>query len=159
VAALVLGAHEVSYEGEAAVLLEAVADPAVTDAYSLPLRLPDERGPLAGDNTVPRGDWRPMLSAILADLASGVAAGVVAARFHNALAFWAAAVASRQPLREVVLSGGCFQNRFLTERTVEMLNRVNCRIYWHSRVPPGDGGLAAGQLAIAMALNGRGRRR
>ena len=41
VAALVLGAHEVSYEGEAAVLLEAVADPAVTDAYSLPLRLPD----------------------------------------------------------------------------------------------------------------------
>ncbi len=157
VAALVLGAHEVSYEGEAAVLLEAVADPAVTDAYSLPFRLPDGGGPMVGDSTVPRGDWRPMLSAILADLASGVEAGVVAARFHNALAWWAAAVASRQPLREVVLSGGCFQNRFLTERIMEALARVNCRVYLHNQIPPGDGGLAAGQLAVAMALTARGR--
>ena len=156
VAALVLGVHEVSYEGEAAVLLEAIADPAVTDAYPLPQWLPNGRAPMAGDRTVPRGDWRPMLSAILADLASDVDAGAVAARFHNALAHWAAAVASRQPLHDVVLSGGCFQNRFLTERTVGALSRVNCRIYLHSHIPPGDGGLAVGQLAIAMAVNGRG---
>jgi hydrogenase maturation protein HypF len=161
VAALVLGAHEASYEGEAAVVLEAVADAAVTDtyslplAYSLPLRLPDGSEPMAGDSTVPRGDWRPMLSAILADLASGVEAGVIAARFHNALGRWAAAVASRQPLYEVVLSGGCFQNRFLAERTVEALDRVNRKTYLHSRIPPGDGGLAVGQLAVAIALNGR----
>src|SRR5208282_1311671 len=89
VAALLLGAHEVSYEGEAAVLLEAVADPTVTDAYSLPLCPPDRREPMPGDGTVPRGDWQPMLSAILADLASGVEAAVVAARFHNGLAQWA----------------------------------------------------------------------
>jgi hydrogenase maturation protein HypF len=151
VAALVLGAWEVSYEGEAALWLEAHADPGVTDAYSLPLSLPDPCPPMAGDRTVLRGDWRPMLSAMLADLAAGVEAGVVAARFHNALAQWAAAVASRQALREVVLSGGCFQNRFLTERTAEALARVSCRVFLHSQVPPGDGGLAVGQLAVAMA--------
>jgi hydrogenase maturation protein HypF len=157
VAALVLGAKETSYEGEAAVLLEAIANPTVTDAYSLPLRLASELEPITGDCTLPRGDWRPMLSAILADLASGMEAGVIAARFHNTLAHWAAAVASHQPIREIVLSGGCFQNRFLTERTVEALDRVNCKSYLHSQVPPGDGGLAAGQLAIAIALHGRCR--
>jgi hydrogenase maturation protein HypF len=152
VAALVLGAHEVSYEGEAAVWLEAVADPTGADEYPLPLRPPEECEPAAGDRVIPRGDWRPMLSAILADLASGVEAGVIAARFHNALARWAAVVASRQPLREVVLGGGCFQNRFLTERTLEALGRVNRHVYFSSHIPPGDGGLAVGQLAVAMAL-------
>jgi hydrogenase maturation protein HypF len=157
VAALVLGAHEASYEGEAAIWLEAVADPVVTDAYSLPHHLPDGREPTVGDRTVLRGDWRPMLSAVLADLASDVEAGVVAARFHNALAQWAAAVASRQPLREVVLSGGCFQNRLLAERTLEALARVNCRGYLHNQIPPGDGGLAVGQLAVAMGSTSCGR--
>jgi hydrogenase maturation protein HypF len=156
VAALVLGAHEVSYEGEAAVWLEAVAGPAVADEYPLPLLPPEECEPAAGDRAIQRGDWRPLLSAMLADLASGVEAGTVAARFHNALARWAAVVASRQPLREVVLSGGCFQNRFLTERTLEALRWVNRRVYFPSQIPPGDGGLAVGQLAVAMALTERG---
>jgi hydrogenase maturation protein HypF len=157
VAALVLGAHEVSYEGEAATWFEAVADSAVTDAYSLPLHLADDMIRWPGDCALPRGDWKPMLSAILADLASNVEAGVIAARFHNALAQWAAAVASRQPLREVVLSGGCFQNRLLAERTLEALARVNCQGYMHRQVPPGDGGLSVGQLAVAMASIGRDR--
>ncbi len=154
VAALVLGVAEVSYEGEAAAWLEAVADPAVADAYSLPLR--DRHEATAGDKTVPRGDWRPMLSAILSDLTSGEDEGVIAARFHNALAQWAAAVATRQTLREVVLSGGCFQNRFLSERTMRALAEVNCSVYIHSQIPPGDGGLAVGQLAVAIAASGGG---
>jgi hydrogenase maturation protein HypF len=149
VAVLALGVHDVSYEGEAAVWLEAVADRAVAGGYPLPLLPPEACGPAEGDGTIPRGDWRPMLSAILADLASGVEAGVVAARFHNALV-------SRQPLREVVLSGGCFQNRLLTERTLDALGLVNCRAYFPGQIPPGDGGLAVGQLAVAMALTERG---
>jgi hydrogenase maturation protein HypF len=157
VAALVLGAYEVSYEGEAAAWLEAAADPTVTEAYSLPLCLPDARGTRVDDGAIPRGDWRPMLSALLADLASGVEAGIIAARFHNALAQWAATVVSRQLLREVVLSGGCFQNQLLTERVLEALVRVPCRVYLHSQIPPGDGGLAVGQLAVAIALTRQGR--
>jgi hydrogenase maturation protein HypF len=150
VAALVLGVHKVSYEGEAAIWLQAIVDSAVTDAYSLPLRLSAGCEPMVGDRTVSRGDWRPVLSSIVADLMSGIEAGVVAARFHNALANWAAEVASRQPLREVVLSGGCFQNRILAEQTLAALSRVKCRGYLHNQIPPGDGGLAVGQLAAAI---------
>jgi hydrogenase maturation protein HypF len=150
VAALTLGAHEVSYEGEAAAWLETVADTAVTEAYPLPLLPPESSACAAGDREIPSGDWRPMLSAILADCASGVEPGVIAARFHNALAQWAAVVASCQPLHDVVLSGGCFQNRLLTERTLEALALVNRRVYLPGKVPPGDGGLAVGQLAVAQ---------
>jgi len=46
----------------------------------------------------------------------------------------------------VVLSGGCFQNRYLTERTVARLREAGFQPYWHQRVPPNDGGLALGQI-------------
>jgi hydrogenase maturation protein HypF len=135
VAALTVGAYEVSYEGEAALALEAVADPGESGAYPLP-----------------RGDWRPMLVALLDDLARGVAAGVVAARFHNGLAEWAAAVAREQPLPDIVLAGGCFQNRLLCERTADRLQGLGRRVHTPGLVPPGDGGLSVGQLAVALQL-------
>jgi hydrogenase maturation protein HypF len=152
VAALLLAAGEVSHEGEAASWLEAAADPAVIDAFPLPI-LPPGTVPIgAGDPTIPRGDWRPMISALLGDLARGEAVGVLAARFHNALARWAAAVVAGQPPRDVVLGGGCFQNRLLTERTIRAIgDATGARVYGPGRIPPGDGGLAAGQLAIALA--------
>jgi hydrogenase maturation protein HypF len=151
VAALTLGVREVSYEGEAAVWLEAAADVQVTDAYELPLRAPEECRPRVGDNSCPRADWRPLLTALLADLIRDVEAGVIAARFHNALARWAAETADRLPLADIVLSGGCFQNRLLTERTLEELGKRKRQVFCASKVPPGDGGLAAGQLAVALA--------
>lgn len=141
VAALVLGIRAVSYEGEAAVRLESVADRDVTEAYPLPLRC-------IGSSPLPRGDWRPLLQAVLADVEGDVAPGIIAGRFHNALAQWAAAVASVQDLPDVILTGGCFQNRQLAERTREALK--NRRVHLHGLVPSGDGGLAAGQLAVAM---------
>src|SRR5262249_13843457 len=71
VAALLLDARAASYEGEAAIWLEAVADPAVGEAYEIPLRPPGSVPVGAGDASVARGDWRPMLSAILDDLRRG----------------------------------------------------------------------------------------
>jgi hydrogenase maturation protein HypF len=153
VAALLLGAQEVSYEGEAAVWLEAVADARVIDAYDLPLRAPEG----IGDRSCPRGDWRPLLTAVLADLERGLDGGIIAARFHNALARWASEVVVRCPLPDVVLSGGCFQNRLLAERTLDQLRTLNRRVFVHSNVPPGDSGLAVGQLAVALALSQRKR--
>jgi hydrogenase maturation protein HypF len=55
------------------------------------------------------------------------------------------------PHEDVVLSGGCFQNRFLAERTLEALEASGRRVYLHGQIPPGDGGLAVGQLAVALA--------
>ena len=60
-------------------------------------------------------------------------------------------MALAHPHRDVVLSGGCFQNRLLAERTAEEIGAAGRRVHLHGQVPPGDGGLAAGQLAVALA--------
>jgi hydrogenase maturation protein HypF len=49
----------------------------------------------------------------------------------------------------VALSGGCFQNRLLTELTVGRLQSEGVKVYWHQRVPPNDGGIALGQVVAA----------
>jgi hydrogenase maturation protein HypF len=75
--------------------------------------------------------------------------GLVSARFHNTLAEAIVAVAKQVGQERVVLTGGCFQNRYLTERTVRRLTQEGFRPYWHQRIPPNDGGIALGQLVAA----------
>jgi len=60
------------------------------------------------------------------------------------------AVAKRIGERRVVLGGGCFQNRYLTERIVNRLREEKFSPYWHQRVPPNDGGIALGQVVAAL---------
>lgn len=151
VAALVLGIATVSYEGEAAVRLEAAADPDVTESYPFPILAPGGYTISVGDASLPRGDWLPLWAALQADRESGMSVGVMAGKFHNALARWAAAAIAGFPHADVVLSGGCFQNRLLAERTIQALEECGRHVYCHGQVPPGDGGLAAGQLAVALA--------
>ena len=55
-------------------------------------------------------------------------------------------VAKTSGLKRIVLSGGCFQNRYLTEKTISRLEQEGFVPYWHQRVPPNDGGIALGQL-------------
>jgi hydrogenase maturation protein HypF len=95
-------------------------------------------------------DWSPMVEAILADVKNGISAATISARFHNALAESIVAVAKRAGQNRVVLSGGCFQNRYLTERAVRRLLAEGFRPYWHQRVPPNDGGIALGQVVAAL---------
>lgn len=90
-----------------------------------------------------------MVKALLADVTAGVAVGVISARFHNALVETIVAVARHVTQARVVLSGGCFQNRYLTERTVTRLRAEGFQPYWHQRVPPNDGGIALGQVVAA----------
>jgi hydrogenase maturation protein HypF len=81
---------------------------------------------------------------------NGVASGKISAKFHNALAESVVAVAKRAGERRVALSGGCFQNRYLTERIVNRLCAEKFQPYWHQRVPPNDGGIALGQIIAAL---------
>jgi hydrogenase maturation protein HypF len=53
-------------------------------------------------------------------------------------------------MEKVILSGGCFQNAYLTERTIDILQSKNYKVYWHQRVPPNDGGIALGQIAAYL---------
>jgi hydrogenase maturation protein HypF len=76
--------------------------------------------------------------------------GEISAKFHNTLAEAVVAVARRFGLARVVLSGGCFQNRYLLERTVRRLVAEKFQPYWHQRVPTNDGGIALGQVLAAV---------
>lgn len=135
--------HRCSFEGEAAMTLEAVIDaPASLPSYSIDLTSYSSDGPL-------QLDWRPMLAEIIADLTDSVPVPEIAARFHGALADAIVAVASRIGERHVALTGGCFQNRYLTELTVDKLRASGFVALIHRDVPPNDGGLAVGQAVWA----------
>lgn len=103
-------------------------------------------------------DWQPFLERLLdrppiptggesaSDLAGTRELALV---FHDQLAASALEVARRVGLPRVLLTGGCFQNLLLTERLVATLRAGGFSVYWHQRLPPNDGGLAAGQAVAA----------
>jgi len=98
-------------------------------------------------------DWAPMIRQMLEEQQRHVALGIMAAKFHNTLVEMIVAVARRVAEERVVLSGGCFQNKYLTERAIRRLRETGFRPYWHQRIPPNDGGIALGQ-AVAGGLKG-----
>jgi hydrogenase maturation protein HypF len=74
---------------------------------------------------------------------------LAAVKFHNALVAWIVDVARRTHVRQVVLSGGVFQNRYLVERAAARLEDRGLAVYTHQRVPANDGGLSLGQAVLA----------
>lgn len=131
------------YEGHAAMELETRVDAVETGAYPLPLR---------------NGVWDSveLILAAAEDVRAGIAPGRVSARFHTALAR-AAADGCRRAREEtgvatVVLTGGCFQNRWLAGRTRALLEDAGFEVLTHRQVPPNDGGISLGQAAVAVAL-------
>jgi hydrogenase maturation protein HypF len=92
---------------------------------------------------------------ILAGIEDGIGAGPLAAGFHEALACGIREVALRAGIGTVVLTGGCFQNRYLTESVVARLRESGFDPRMHRAVPPGDGGISLGQaLAARMGRSG-----
>jgi hydrogenase maturation protein HypF len=94
-------------------------------------------------------DWRPAVATILQE-SSNVRPGVLAARFHNALARCIIDVAKRTGIETVVLSGGCFQNVRLLDTTCDALRSAQFNVLCHRDLPPNDGGLSAGQALGAL---------
>jgi len=141
VAALVGLRQKARFEAQAAMMLEYAVDETVTEAYPLPMT---KSQPLVLD-------WGPLLEALLADLREGVGVGVMAARFHNALAEGIVAVVRAVGAERAALSGGCFQNCILLERAYRRLTKAGIRVYVHQRIPPNDGGIALGQVAVAAS--------
>jgi hydrogenase maturation protein HypF len=137
---------EIRYEGQAAIELEGAAEAGEHGAYELPL--------VMHDGAV-RLDARPLVVAVAEEVARGTPPAIVAARFHDAVADATAgacaAIAEANALATVVLSGGVFLNRRLLERTAGALRRAGLRVLFPERLPPGDGGIAYGQAAVAAA--------
>lgn len=154
--AALLGLHpRVSYEGEAALALEFAARPYGMDAYPVGLVAvpPDARGalPAIPDRPALHVDWAPTLEAVVADLRCGADPGIIAARFHQALVAAIVAVAEHVDAGRVALTGGCFQNRLLSERSLKALRQAGFEVLLHRHVPPNDGGISLGQVAVAAA--------
>jgi hydrogenase maturation protein HypF len=137
-------AAEVTYEGQAAVELEAAAWAAgQSGSYEIAV----------GDGWVI--DPRSAIRAVASDLDRGVARGVVSARFHaglsNATIAAVTGIASERGLDSAVLSGGVFQNRLLLESVIAGLHLAGLRVLIPERLPPNDGGISYGQAAVAAA--------
>jgi len=174
VASIVGLRQQVSFEGQAAMELEFAIGGTVTDEMSsIWISAPEAHQPIAEDcesqiekDTTHRStvhnskpaivvDWEPVVLGVLDDVGHKVSPSFISAKFHNTLVEVIVKVAERVGEKRVALSGGCFQNKYLTERTVQRLEVAGFRPYWHQRVPPNDGGIALGQVYAAMRLRSR----
>jgi hydrogenase maturation protein HypF len=134
VAALCGIRETVTYEGQAAIELEAAADRREDAAYPLPCP-----GLVL--------DARPTVAAVVDDLARGTDVPLISARFHNAVAAATAAACREIGAPAIVLSGGVFQNELLLARTIAGLDGL--RVLTPRRLPCNDGGISYGQAAVA----------
>jgi len=140
VAALVGIRQIVNYEGQAAIELEALADPSETGLYPIELHQPII-------------DPSLMIQQIVKELQTGVTISLISARFHNTIAQLSLSVCQnlrkQSGINVVALSGGVWQNTTLLNKTIELLVSDDFTVYIHQVVPANDGGLSVGQAVIA----------
>lgn len=119
----------ISFEGQAAMELEFCAEVSKTE-----------------DKYHADRDWEMMIRQILHDIHLSKSRNEIAKKFHNTLAAMIVNTALEFDQKKVVLSGGVFQNKVLTEKTVSLLQENQFNPYWHRDIPPNDGGISVGQL-------------
>jgi hydrogenase maturation protein HypF len=145
VAALLDVRDAVSYEGQAAIELEQLADPTERGSYRVPI---GDADPVVVGTT-------ELVRACVAERRAGVPRATVAARFHNAVAdavvATCRALSSATGLRTVALSGGVFANQMLTTRVIRGLVGAGLTVLTHAQVPCNDGGISLGQTVVAGA--------
>jgi hydrogenase maturation protein HypF len=129
-----------NYEGQSAMMLEFTAD--LNEKGYYPFKIKESEKLII--------DWQPIIISIINDLRKNINSSVISTKFHNTLAKVILEIAKRSELNKVVLSGGCFQNALLSERTISLLQENNYKVYWHQRIPPNDGGIALGQIAAYL---------
>ncbi|MEW6353789.1 MAG: carbamoyltransferase HypF [Pseudomonadota bacterium] len=148
----------VSYEGEAAIRLEALVDEKTLEdedeALAYPFAIPRLK-----DSGLPYIEPLAMWQALLGDLILKTPVPVMAARFHKGLAIVITRMVDKlsrcesgdEPIRTVALSGGVFQNKVLLEQVMKRLRALDFTVLTHRQVPTNDGGLALGQAVVAAA--------
>jgi hydrogenase maturation protein HypF len=141
IAAILGVAPTISYDGQAAAQLEALAG--AYDAAPFEISITDG-APF-------EIDLRPAIRELMSELRRDAPRAVLAARFHATMAHATRLACRRVDAATVVLTGGCFQNRRLVEQTTQLLEADRREVLVHRRVPPNDGGLSLGQVAIATA--------
>jgi hydrogenase maturation protein HypF len=131
-----------TFEGEAAIALEAASRRDVSEDYPVNIKFRETM----------EVDFSLTVLRIIEELAGGEEKGVVSAKFHNTVVSAIMRVAEKLALthsiKDVVLCGGVFQNMYLLERTVEGLSSKGLRVHIHEKVPTNDAGISLGQAYI-----------
>src|SRR5581483_7611081 len=137
VAALAGIREQINYEAQAAIELEMAMTEPGDDAYSFAVIQVDGRGNIT---------TQALVESMVADLKAGVPAEVISLRFHNGLVHVLARVAELirddTGLNRVCLSGGTFNNVYLSDHLASLLKVRGFEVFTHSEVPAGDGGLS-----------------
>lgn len=155
VSALLGICEQPTYEGEAAILLEAAAEPS-SESYEIALvKNTATEQSTAHDTSVVLLDAEPLFRALLDDMQAGVPVTIMAAKTHNAMI--AAIVQSclvanaAYGISIVALAGGVFMNRFITEGAIAALEGAGFTVALGKELPPNDGAISYGQAAVAAA--------
>ena len=132
--------QQITYEGQAAIELEALVDPSERESYSFDL-----------DGTII--NHQKVIAQILSDLEGNVSTSRIAARFHNAVAHLCLdiciSIKEETGIKTTALSGGVWQNTCLFTKTVEMLQLHDFTVLTHHKVPANDACISLGQAVIA----------
>ena len=138
----------ITYEAQAAIEMEALAQPAETVSYQFAY-------------TASQFDAAPVIGRVVEDVLAGVEAATIAARFHNSVAELILKISidlrEKTQINQVALSGGVFQNVTLLESAVSLLEKAEFEVLVYHKVPPNDGGLALGQAIIAARMSRQAR--
>ncbi|RMF26052.1 MAG: carbamoyltransferase HypF [Cyanobacteria bacterium J083] len=145
VAAILGICQQTSYEGQAAMELEfAIGDCQTNAVYNFNLNPPLK------ENLPFVWDWRPIILEILTDIANNVSLAQISTKFHNTLIEIIITVAQAINKKNILLTGGCFQNKYLTEKAIARLKQRNFQPFYHHRLPCNDGGIAVGQILATI---------
>jgi len=140
VASLIGVRHKVSYEGQAAIEMEALVDPDETGYYPV----------ILGNGVI---DPKPLFEAIIIDLHENIPIQTLSARFHNSIVQLSMdackLIRSENKINTVALSGGVWQNKVLLENTIKKLKNEQFDVMIHQKIPTNDGGISLGQALIA----------
>ncbi|MBD2385299.1 carbamoyltransferase HypF [Cylindrospermum sp. FACHB-282] len=151
-AAIGICREECSYEGQAAIAIEALVDSNSLNKVEETLNYPFNLGVLDSIYCI---DPAPMWEALLNDLQQQTPQPVIAAKFHkslaNAIVEMVKQLSQQNLINQVILTGGVFQNRILLEQVTKRLKTLEISVLTHSLVPTNDGGLSLGQALIAAA--------
>jgi len=135
---------EISYEGQAAMELESFCASGMTERYKFSIYKEEEEFII---------DPQEIFIDIITDLKKGLDKKVMATKFHNTVAEFTVDLCGKirenTKINEIALSGGVFQNKYLTEKVVFLLEDKGFKVYIQRKVPPNDGGISLGQAVVA----------
>ncbi|MDJ0601741.1 MAG: carbamoyltransferase HypF [Crocosphaera sp.] len=142
VAAMIGICQNISFEGQGAMALEYAINEFKTE-QTYPYKIKGSTYPLIID-------WQLIIEHIVEDIIKKISHQEIAAKFHNTLVEIIVNIAQKSHEKNILLTGGCFQNKYLTERAIFRLKQEKFIPFLHHNVPPNDGGIALGQIMAAI---------